>query len=271
VILGLAVPAISLVQVNAFMAEDEHLRQLIAAVCQQPDGSLAWRKAMSRLLIVIQGLPEFSRYSCPECPDYLLDALNQTWEWLSRNIKHFKPQSASIRIDLVRWIKGYLYWRVRDLDSPAPPPGKIMHYSLDEAIKNTDGGERTTWLDRVSAEGQLLGTPSNPLVLNGLEIYIEQLQRQSEQHIVSKLALYVEQDPEGQLQDCYPRKHPDCNCQVLSQRLLFIFKNPPDKLADIAREFQINYQTLVSHWKLKGIPLLQTIATELGYHPNQEP
>jgi hypothetical protein len=50
--------------------------------------------------------------------------------------------------------------------------------------------------------------------------------------------------------------------------LLFIFKNPPDKLAVIARECQINYPTLVSHWKLKGIPLLQKIAIQLGYQPN---
>jgi len=251
--------------------QDERLRQLIAAVSQHPEGSLGWRKAMSRLLIVIQGLPEFSRYSRLDCPDYFLDALNQTWEWLSRNIKHFKPQSASIRTDLVIWIKGYLYWRVRDLGSPAPPPGKMWHYSLDQAIAHDQGGEQTTWLERVSEQGQLLGTPSNPWVLSGLEAYIEQLQQQSEQHLVQKLALYIEQDPERQLRNCYPRRHRECNCHVLSQRLLFIFKNPPDKLTDIARDFQINYQTLVSHWKLKGIPLLQTIATELGYHPNQEP
>lgn len=252
------------------MTEDERLHQLMTAVCQHPEGSLAWRKAMSRLLIVIQGFPEFSSYSRLECPDYLLDALNQTWEWFSRNIKHFEPRSSSIRTDLVRWIKGYLYWRVKDMDAPDPLLGKMLQFSLDEAIANNQDGEQITWLERLSEQGQLTGTPSNPRVLSGLEAYIEQLQRQSEQHLVLKLALYIEQDPERQLQDCYPRRHRECNCQVLSQRLLFIFKNPPDKLADIAREFQINYQTLVSHWKSKGLPLLQQIATELGYNPHQE-
>lgn len=258
------------------MAEDERLRQLIAAVCQCSDGSLEWRKAMSRLLIFIQGLPEYSRYSNLDCPDDLLDALNQTWEWLSRNIKHFEPRTASLRGDLVRWINGYLYWRVRDLDLPDPLPGKQLSYSLDAAMPssfaNEDGNvrEQTTWLERVSDRGQLLGTPSNPQILSGLEAYIEQLQQQSEQYLVQKLAFYIEQDPERQLQDCYPRRHQECNCQVLSQRLLFIFKNPPDKLTDIARESHINYQTLVSHWKLKGLPLLRRIATELGYQPNQE-
>jgi hypothetical protein len=244
------------------MNEDERLRQLIAAVCQQPDASREWRKAMSRLIIVLQGLPEFRKYSRPDCPDYFLDALNQTWEWFSRNIRNFKPRTSSIRSDLMRWLNGYLYWRLKDLNS------STTHLSLDEIILDADDGEITTWLDRVSEQGQLLGTRSNPRVLDGLEIYIEQQQRESEQRLVVSLALYIEQDPQGQLQNCYPRKHPECNCQILSQRLLFIFKNPPDKLADIARECQINGQTLYSHWRLKGIPLLQEIAIKLGYQPN---
>lgn len=242
--------------------QEERLRQLIAAVYQYPDGSREWRKAMSRLIIVLQGLPEFRKYSRPDCPDYFLDALNQTWEWFSRNIRNFKPRTSSIRSDLVRWLNGYLYWRLKDLNS------STTHLSLDEIILDADDGEITTWLDRVSEQGQLLGTRSNPRVLDGLEIYIEQQQRESEQRLVVSLALYIEQDPQGQLQNCYPRQHPECNCQILSQRLLFIFKNPPDKLADIARECQINGQTLYSHWRLKGIPLLQEIAIKLGYQPN---
>jgi hypothetical protein len=210
----------------------------------------------------LQGLPEFRKYSRPDCPDYFLDALNQTWEWFSRNIRNFQPRTSSIRSDLVTWLNGYLYWRLKDLNS------STTHLSLDEIILDADDGEITTWLDRVSEQGQLLGTRSNPRVLDGLEIYIEQQQRESEQRLVVSLVLYIEQDPQGQLQNCYPRKHPECNCQILSQRLLFIFKNPPDKLADIARECQIHDQTLYSHWRSKGIPLLQEIAIKLGYQPN---
>ena len=249
---------------------DERLCQLIATVCQHPDGSSEWRRAMSRLLIVVQGLPEFSRYSRLDCPDYLLDALNRTWEWLSRNIRNFKPRKSSIREDLVKWINGYLYWRIKDLTSPGFPPKTMFYYSLDAPIEFDDSQEKITHLEQVSEQGQLLGTSSNPSVLSGLEIYIEQLQKQSEERIVLKLALYIEQDPKRQLRNCYPRKHPECNCQLLSLRLLFIFKNPPDTLADIAREFNINYQTLLSHWKRKALPLLQKIAIELGYQPNQE-
>ncbi|WP_414565041.1 MULTISPECIES: hypothetical protein [unclassified Anabaena] len=248
--------------------QEERLRQLIAAACQHPDGTKEWRKAMNRLLIVIQGLPEFRKYSGLDCPDYFLDALNQTWEWLSRNIRNFQPRTSSIRTDLMKWLNTYLYWRLKDLKTPSSLTGKIKYLSLDETISDSDSVEIATWLERVSQEGQLLGTPSNPRVLSGLEIYLEQQQQQSEQNIVTSLALYIEQDPDKQLRNCYPRQHPECNCQLLSQRLLFIFKNPPDKLADIAHERKINYQTLVSHWKLKGIPLLQSIAIKLGYQPN---
>ena len=247
---------------------DERLRQLIATVCHHPDGSPEWRRAMSRLLIVVQRLPEFSRYSRLDCPDYLLDALNRTWEWLSRNIRNFKPRTSSIREDLVKWINGYLYWRTKDLASPDPPSGTRLHYSLDAPISSDDSQEKITHLEQLAEQGKLLVTPSNPSVLSGLEIYIEQLQRQSEQRIVLELALYIEQDPKKRLRNCYPRQHPHCNCQLLSKRLLFIFKNPPDRLADLAQEFNINYQTLVSHWKRKALPLLQTIAIELGYQHN---
>ncbi|HIK14890.1 MAG TPA: hypothetical protein IGS53_06295 [Leptolyngbyaceae cyanobacterium M33_DOE_097] len=251
------------------MDQDEHLHQLIAEVSQHFEGTREWRKAMNRLLIVIQSFPEFKKYTQLNCPDYCLDALNQTWEWFSRNIQNFEPRSSSVRSDLVRWLKGYLYWRIRDLaaNSGSGKPGEL---SLDEAIADLDNIE-TTWLDRVSNQGEFLGTTANPRVLSGLETYVEQLQAQSDQQIVANLADYIEQDPERKLRDCYPRKHPECNCQTLAQRLLFVFKNPPDKLTDIARECQINYQTLVSHWKLKGLPLLQHIATDLGYHPQEQP
>jgi len=47
-------------------------------------------------------------------------------------------------------------------------------------------------------------------------------------------------------------------------------KEPPDKLKAIAKEFDIKYQTLVSFWKRKGLPLVQEIATQFGYQPAGE-
>lgn len=245
--------------------QDKRLRQLIAQVCQHPDGSCEWRRAMHRLLVTVQGLPEFKRYSYQNCPEYKFDALNRTWEWFSRNLRSFEPRTSLIRQDLVKWIDGYLYWRIKDLAVAKTYQETSLHYSLDAPIKANCDGEKTSRLEQLSAQGEILGTPSNPYTLSGLEIYIESLQKQSEQRIAVELADYIEQDPDMRLKKCYPRNHPECNSQLLSQRLLFIFKNPPDTLASIAREFNINYQTLVSHWKLKTIPLLKEAAIRFGY------
>lgn len=253
------------------MDEDDRLYQLIAEVCQYPDGTREWRKAMNRLLMTVQAWPEFRKYIRPDSPDYFLDALNQTWEWFSRNIRNFKPRTSSLRTDLVKWLNGYLYWRIRDGASHKSASEKAVQFSLDETISDFESGDVTTWIERVSSQGEVLGTASKPSILSGLETYVEQLQAQSDQQLATKLADYIEHDPEGKLRDSYPRKHPECNCQILAQRLLFIFKDPPDKLTDIARECQINYQTLVSHWKLKGLPLLQQIAIDLGYHSQEQP
>ena len=220
------------------MDQEEHLRQLIAAVYQHPDSSREWRIAMNQLLIFLQGLPEFRNYSRPGCCDYYLDALNKTWEWLCRNLRNFQPRTSSNLTDLVRWINGYLRWRLRDLSSP-------------------------------NSHLPLLDPDQLPGNYSGLDSYCENLERQSKQHLVVMLEEYVQQDPDGRLRNCHPRRHPECNCQVLAQRLLF--NNPRDRLADIAREYQVNYATLVAHWNRIARPLLQSIVIELGYNPNYQP
>ncbi|HEY9652310.1 MAG TPA: hypothetical protein V6C95_16750, partial [Coleofasciculaceae cyanobacterium] len=80
---------------------------------------------------------------------------------------------------------------------------------------------------------------------------------------------YIKQDPEQKLRQCHPKASPNCNCQLLSQRISL--KSPPDKFSQLARELNINYQTLVQHWKRSCLPLLQTIAINLGYEPNKQP
>lgn len=247
--------------------QDEKLRQLLATVIQHPAGSLRRRRAVERLLIAVQKFPEFNRYLYPSRTSYLSEAWNRTLEWLYQNINNFKPHSSSVREDLVRWINGYLYWRIRDLAKTESFSEGIFHFSLDVPMDFDDSQEQPTYLEQVAEQRQLLGTISKPTVLSGIDGYIEQIQRQSEEQLVLKLELYIKQDPKGELRSCYPRYHSECNCQELSQRLLFIFKNPPDRLADIAREFNINDQSLRWHWKQKALPLLQKILIELGYQP----
>lgn len=251
--------------------QDEKLRQLIAAVVQHSDGNQEWQRAMNRLLVFIQGLPEFAKYTRPECPDYSLDALNRTWQWLCRNLRNFQPRTLSIREDLVKWINGHFYWRLRELAKQNFQAElsleRLVGYQINEENDDTELNT-TTWLERLSNERQIVSARFNATLTQGTEVLIEQLKNHSQQYLALNIELYIESDPEKRLRNCHPRQYPQCHCQLLSQRLYL--KEPPERLANIAREYNINYQTLVWHWKNKGIPLLQTIAIELKYQLNQE-
>lgn len=232
---------------------DERLRQLIEAACQQPTGSREWRKAMHRLLIELQRLPGLRKSSHP---DYL-QALNQTWEWIGRNIcRDFEPRSESIQQSLVHWINGYLYWRIKDL----PFPEASNSISLDAPIGNEEG---TPLLEQLSQTG--LQSPT----LSGLDGHIQRLQKEKIQRLGLSLERYIQQDPERKLQNCYPRAYPSCNCQLLSQRRYL--NDPPDTFQDIAEELDMPFRQLTNHWYGRCKPLLQAIATDLGYRPDEEP
>lgn len=227
---------------------DDQLKNLIAEVCQYPNPSLERQKALNRLLILVQHLPGLMKSSNP---DYL-DALNRTWEWFGKQIHTFQPRPPSLQVSLVKWINGYLYWRIQDL------------YKSDNSIYSLDavneGELESNLLDKLSERGFSTPIPS------GLEGYIEQLQKQETQRIGLQLEQYIEQDTDQKLQKCHPKAHPNCNCLLLTHRLRL--KDPPDKFADVTRDLNVNYQVLVAHWKRKCLPLLQEIALSLGYQPN---
>jgi hypothetical protein len=242
------------------MDEQERvLHQLLENVLQQPDGSKEWRRVMGRLLIYLQGLPEFKKYIQPNSPAYFLDALNKTWEWLSRELRSFKPRTDSLHQDLVRWINGYLYWRIKDGASQNPSLG----LSLDRPMGSDESGAISSWLDRIANTGEMVGNGFTPTSFSGLDSYIQTLQTEATQTVGLALETYIEQDPDQKLQKSHLRQQPECNSQMLAQRILL--KHPPDKLTDIARDFNANYQTLNSHWKLKTLPLLRDLAVEFGY------
>jgi hypothetical protein len=46
-----------------------------------------------------------------------------------------------------------------------------------------------------------------------------------------------------------------------------LVQDPPQRIADVAREFNVNNQTLYSHWKNNCLPLLQEIGRHFGYQP----
>ncbi|MEH2378224.1 MAG: hypothetical protein V7K27_04855 [Nostoc sp.] len=225
---------------------DQRLNTLITEVRQQPPNSRKWRLFMHRLLLEIQRLPGLAKSSHPDYPA----ALNRTFKWISKNISRFEPYSGSVVESLVKWINSYLYRRIQDLSLPK----KNVPLSLDAPIAS-DFGE-ITLLDKL---------PN--FTLSGLDGLIEISQRETTQRIGLELELYIEQDPERKLKNSYPSSSVQCNCQFLSQRLVLI--EPPDKVADIARELSIPYTTVNSHWKRKCKPILQKIAEDLGYKQEQ--
>ena len=105
---------------------DERLSALIAQVRQHPAPSKKWRIAINRLLWEIQQLPGLKKSNHPNYPE----ALNRTFQWVSREMANFEPRSPSVSKSLVNWINSYLGWRIKDLYSP----DKDAPISLDAPI-----------------------------------------------------------------------------------------------------------------------------------------
>jgi len=225
---------------------DGRLSALIAEVRHNPANSRKWRSAINNLLLQIQQLPGLKKSAHQDYPE----ALNRTFQWVSREIANFEPRQSSVSQSLVNWINGYLGWRIQDLYSP----DTYAPISLDAPLA-VDAGE-TTRLELLP-----------DFTLSGLDGMIENAQKETTQRIGLELEHYIEQDPEGKLRNSYPGSYPECNCQFLSQRRLL--KDPPDKFQNLAEELNVKYTTLNSHWKRKCEPSLQEIARTLGY--KQEP
>lgn len=227
---------------------DERLSTLIAEIRQNPAKSRKGRTTRDKLLREIQQLPGLKKSVHQDYPE----ALNRTFEWVSREIAKFEPRQSSVSKSLVNWINGYLGWRIQDLYSP----DKDAPISLEAPIA-ADIGE-TTRLELLP-----------DFTLSGLDGMIESAQKETIQRIGRELELYIEEDPEGKLRNSYPRSNPECNCQFLSMRR--VLKEPPDKFRDLATELKVNYTTLNSHWKRNCELLLQKKAITLGYKQEPQP
>ncbi len=227
---------------------DAQLEKLIAAACEHPQGSLQWRVAMHRLLIKLQTLPGIKKSNHPE----YLQALNLTWEWVSRNICiKFVPRSLSLEKSLVNWINGYLYWRIKDLYlTKTKKP-----ISLDIPMGNNE--QNITFLETLSTNNTTI--PS----LSGIDSYIKNLQKRRIQNIALALENYIQQDPKKKLCSCYPNNHPKCDCQFLAQKRYL--QDSPDTFIILAKTLNIPLRKLTNHWYGRCKPLLQVIAQELGY------
>jgi hypothetical protein len=143
---------------------EERLRQLITTVCQPEGSTSSQRKNTYRLLTELQHLPGLFSSSHP---DYL-EALDQTWEWVSENIcEAFENSKAALQDGLVKCINGYLYLRLRYLrEQQNQEEFKIP--SFDEIIESS--GNLVVYLDQLALEG--VNTPT----LSDIESRIGNLQ-----------------------------------------------------------------------------------------------
>ncbi|MDB9316618.1 hypothetical protein [Nodularia spumigena] len=204
-------------------------------------------KALNHFLILCQQSLKLIK---DKHPDYS-EALNKTWVWLGKNIQDFQPSSSSLRESLERWINGYLYWRIKDLYIPNDDK-KIPTFSIDQPI-----GEKRYSL---TYKDLLIDNNQESSLLDKLIIDEE---AEHIKNVIEKIRLYVEQDPDSIFRNLHPKKYPKCNCQLLITRL--IFKEPPNSLADIAREYDIKYQNLNTCWQHTQRPNCRKLLKEIAY------
>jgi AcrR family transcriptional regulator len=242
------------------MPIDEELTQLIREVLQYPDGSSQQEQAMERLLRLIPHLEGIDTGHEPGI-DYL-SAFNLALQGISirkQNISSYHLQrfltsfnldidnenSEIIRQNFVKRFNRILKNKKKDISRDL----KRQPLSLDKPI---DGQEsETTHLSNISDK-----------TLSGLDNLISKEEEEQIRRIGQRLWQYIEEDPEEILRNCHPRKRPNANCQQLARR--FLLKEKPNKI-DIARELDINPQTLYSHWNRKCLPHLREIAIKFGY------
>ena len=217
---------------------ERELEQAIAE-CHQDD-RVKRRTSLNHLLILIQQLPGIYRVTHQDYPE----AYNRTLMWVCKNIDRFEATTESVEKSLVIWINGYLKWRIRDL--------YIADNSYDPQRVYPDAN-----LDLIA------NIPDPQVSLSLLDTQIARMQAEKSANIGKAIANYIEQDLGKNLTNTFIRKHPECNCHCLALRLLL--QQPPQKISQIAREFEVNNQTLYSHWKQKCLPILQSISQSISH------
>jgi hypothetical protein len=228
---------------------DEKLKNLITKIRQYDPGTPQQQKALNQLLILIEQLPGIYKSSHQDYPE----AYNRTLEWVCKNIDRFESRSPSITNDFVIWINGYLKWRIRDLYIPDSKFNFINIRTEDDSYLEASSRRECFAIEN-------LCDPRFSLSL--LDRQIAEMQATKQQRQGEALRQYIEQDPQKILTNCHLRKCPECHCQLLAMQLLL--SDPPKKISDLSREYNLNNQTLYSHWKQKCLPLLQEIASQIG-------
>lgn len=264
---------------NVPVNTDEQLRELLQLLKDSQQGSQKQERFKNQLCKLIPDLPGSRKYREPDPKIDFDGALNEAYGGFFKTLPIFfrEIDLDNIADDVLRTrvVKRFnKIIQLKILDQYRKLERQPFTFSLDAPTKTKTGEE-------FDSEGVADDTTEV-----GIEQLIEREQSKNQQRIGRQLWQYIEDDPDGKLRNSYPseridktqpnspensRPRPDANCQVLAVRLLL--KDPPDQFSVIAKELNINYQTLKSHWKRTGLPLIKEIgnriAQECGYQPEE--
>jgi hypothetical protein len=248
-------------QANSGSPEDERLMQSILAVWATKPGGFARKRAMEGLIRYVQKSPQMLKSSSRSYQE----ALNETWLWLTKHIDDFDSTICSKKGEFTddsnpknsltdrffRWVRTNLMFRLRDLEVDA---ATFESLSLDVSFDNEEGRAFTPEL--ASTEPDSISEILNQQLANDFTV---------------KLEKYLEEDPESRMLACHLTQHPQCNCYELVKRLLLAV--PPMRKTAVAKELNVNYDAMNSHWNRKCRKILQEISYEiansLGYDLNR--
>ncbi len=244
---------------NVPVNTDEQLRELLQLLKDSQQGSQKQERFKNQLCKLIPLLPGSRKYREPDPKIDFDGALNEAYGGFFKTLPIFLRgiDLDNIADDVLRTrvvkrfnqiIQNKVCNQYRQLKR------QPFTWSLDAPTKTKTG-------EKFDSEGVADDTTEV-----GIEQLIEREQAKNQQRIGRQLWQYIEDDPDGKLRNSYPSDKPDANSQLLARRLL---KDPPDKLSVIARELNIKYQTLNSHWKRASLPLLKEIVLEFGYQPEE--
>ena len=260
---------------NVPVNTDEQLRQLLQLLKDSQEGSKEQERLKNQLCQLIPHLPGI-RKNRDANPNIDFDgAVNEAYGGFFKTLPRFFREidldniaDNALQTRVVKLfntiVKRKVYDQYRKLER------QPFTFSLDAPTKSKKG-------EQFDSEGV-----ADDTTVIGIEQLIEQEQAKNERRIGRQLWQYIEDDPRGELRNSYPnekidkkkpnnpenrRPRPDANSHVLALRLLL--QDPPDKLSEIARELNIDYQTLSSHWKRTGLALVKEIALKFGYQPEE--
>jgi hypothetical protein len=213
--------------------DHQRLLELVSKACQHPRGTQR-NRYLNRLIRDIAKSGKLWKENTP----YYADALQKTWEFLSKNLCEAttaKQPYDPTRSQITTWLNSYLKKRLLD-------------YRLEEQAENQRQQSRELPLsfDDRDNNYELVETLEAKLDLTSyLEEFLE----------------WIEKDPTGELKSKHLPKRPDVNCQILLQRRCWSGQS----IEQIAADLGCKSSALYNLYKREGRPLLQKFAGDRGY------